>query len=62
MGGNWGNYIQIAIFVLIFGASALGWVIPRYPPDHPKMQTYIARATRSVEALQKGRNFFLEGF
>jgi Ser/Thr protein kinase RdoA (MazF antagonist) len=47
---------------LLRSFAALGWVIPRYPPDHPKMPVYIARATRAVEALQKGRNFFLEGF
>lgn len=47
---------------LLRSLAALGWVIPRYPPDHPKMPLYIARATRSIEAIKAGRNFLLEGF
>ena len=47
---------------LLRSMAALGWVMSRYPANHPKMPIYIARATRSIEALQQGRNFFLEGF
>jgi Ser/Thr protein kinase RdoA (MazF antagonist) len=53
---------MMPIASLLRSLAALGWVMSRYPADHPKMPVYIARATRSVEALQRGRNFFLEGF
>jgi Ser/Thr protein kinase RdoA (MazF antagonist) len=52
----------LPVLSLMRSLAALGWVIPRYPVDHPKMPVYIARATRSILALQSGRNFFLDGF
>ena len=44
----------VPMFAMLRSLSAVGWTIPRMPPDHPRISLYLGRAMQAAEGFLAG--------